>query len=630
MGEVPNVMVAATIESLRRHAPFDRMDAESLAFLVGRLKLAYFAKGEKITAPEYGLARTLYIIQRGRVRGESASEALPVRETVEYYVGESFPLAAVYGKRPTNYVFTAVEDTFCYETGADVIVELASRSPSFREFCDGRASAMLQQSNALLQAYYAQQSAGRQPMNVSLRDLVRRAPVSCAPGDSLRSALQAMQQAKVGSIVVVGEGGAPVGIFTERDLLNRTVAGGLDLAQAIETCMTPEPRCLPATASAAEAAVLMAGMGIRHVLVVEERRLLGVISERDLFALQRMSMRNIIDAIEIATNTQSFKQAAADIHKLAGNMIAQGVGAEQLTQLIATLNDKLGCRILEFEARRHELGGMSFCWIALGSEGRLEQTLSTDQDNGILFSNALPAAQARERLLPFARAVNEALDVCGFPLCKGNIMASNPEWCLSVEEWQQKFSNWIRNPQPQALLNSTVFYDFRALWGHEELARQLRTWLIAQVKDNQRFLRAMAQNALESRPPLGFFSGFVTSSKDGAPHTLDLKIHGTRPFVDAARIYALACGLEQTNTAARLRLSGEISGAPHEEIEAMVEAFQFILLFRLRHQHLEPGSGTAPNRINPDALNELDRRILKEAFRQARKLQDRLSLDYQL
>ena len=630
MTGAPQVVLDATVELLRRHAPFDRMDRESLLFLAGRLKLAYFAKGRRVAAPEHGIATALYVVQRGLVCSSEADGDTPGANTVEYSSGECFPLAAVIGRRPARHVYTAVKDSFCYEADVDTIEELARRSPSFQAFCNSRVSTLLQQSYAQLQAFYAEQSAGRQPMNAFLRELVRGMPLVCPPGESLRNALQGMWKVNVGSIVVVDGSGSPVGIFTERDLFRHTVAGGLDLERAIENYMTPAPKSLPASASAAEAAVLMAEMGIRHVLVEEGGRLLGVVSERALFALQRTSIRDIIHSIRAAADLPDLVRVATDIRAMAHNMIAQGMGAEHLARIIATLNDKLGCRVLELEALKHDLGELNFCWIALGSEGRLEQTLATDQDNGIIFTANGPPEQIRERLLPFAQAVNQALDQCGFPLCKGGIMAGNPQWCLSLDEWQARFGEWIRNPLPQALLHSSIFYDFRALWGDEDLANRLRAWLNAKVKGDQRFLRAMAQNALESRPPLGFFTGFVTSGGDGEPDTIDLKAQGARLFVDAARIYALAGGQDQTNTAMRLRLAGEAVRIPRAEMDAIVDAYHFILLLRLRHQHARPQNDVHANRIAPDGLNDLDRRILKEAFLQARKLQSRLSLDYQL
>lgn len=627
---IPKVIEAATLDLLRRHAPFDRMDQDSLAFLAGRLKLAYYAQGRVILEPRHGAVRTLYIIQRGLVRGDLSTQSLPQPGELEFGEGECFPLGAVAESRPTAYTYTAAEDTFCYETGAEVVAELMRRSPEFHAFHTQYANSLLQRSYEALQSDYAQLSVSQQPLHTSLRELIRRDPLSCAPGESLQSALQLMQRAKTGSIVVVSPDAVPLGIFTERDLLKRTAAGDLDLARPIGSYMTVAPRSLPATASGAEAAMLMVKWGIRHVLVVEEGRLAGVVAERDLFALSRLSMRAIADSIDVAQDFKDLKTAAAGMRRLERNMLAQGVGTENLTQLIATLNDKLTCRAIELQAAWHDLSGIDWCWIALGSEGRLEQTFATDQDNGIIFRDPRPAAEVRERLLPFAQAVNQILDACGFPLCKGNIMAGNPAWCLSQAEWQSKFSGWIRNPEPKALLNSSIFFDFRALWGNAALVEELRSWLNLETHDNQRFLRAMAANALESGPPLGMFRNIVTSGRGRQANTVDLKAQGSRPFVDAARIYALAAGLAQTNTPERLRASGTRLNVPPEEVEAMVDAFHFVLLLRLRHQHLASGDPGDINRIDPDSLNALDRRILKEAFRQARNAQTRLQLDFQL
>jgi CBS domain-containing protein len=337
-----------------------------------------------------------------------------------------------------------------------------------------------------------------------------------------------------------------------------------------------------------------------------------------------------VTAVDVAHDLDGLKAAAGEIRSLARSMLAQGVSAEALTGLVATLNDRLTERILALELARHDLSGIRVCWLALGSEGRHEQTFSTDQDNAILFESDSAPGEARARLLPFAKAVNAALDACGFPLCKGEIMASNPKWCLSAAEWRARFGDWIRNPVPDALLNANIFFDFRALWGDRRLAHELRQWLDGMAREDQRFLRIMAENALQSQPPLGFFGDFQTSGEGEARGTIDLKAQGTRVFTDAARIYALATGSEAQNTAARLRHGAHQVKGGADEVEALVEAFYFIRMLRLRHQHLEAEDGAGGNRINPRALNELDQRILKEAFRQGRKLQKRLALDYQL
>jgi CBS domain-containing protein len=338
----------------------------------------------------------------------------------------------------------------------------------------------------------------------------------------------------------------------------------------------------------------------------------------------------VVAVIEVAHDLESLRRAAAEIRALARGMLAQGVSAEPLTQLIATLNDRLAARILALEAARHDFGGIRCCWLALGSEGRHEQTFASDQDNAIVFDADGSADAARARLLPFADAVNATLDACGFPLCKGDIMARNPRWCLAAAEWRMRFGEWIRNPHPEALLNANIFFDFRPLWGEAALAADLRAWLSVVTRDDQRFLRMMAQNALESRPPLGFFGDVQTSGEGVEAGTIDLKTQGTRIFTDAGRIFALATGADVQNTAARLRHAGAVRRVATEETEAVVDAFYFLVLLRLRHEHLDSPDGPRRPRIDPRTLNELDRRILKEALRLATKVQQRLALDFQL
>ena len=460
-----------------------------------------------------------------------------------------------------------------------------------------------------------------------LGSLAARQPVACRAGTSLKDALEAMRRNKVGSIVITTAEGVPEGIFTERDLLRLAASGGFDAAAPIERFMTPDPFSLPASATAYDAALVMARHGIRHVLVVERGALKGVVSERALFSLQRRSMRHVIHAVELAHDLAGLKRAAAGILEFGHGLLAQGIAPEQLTRIIATLNDRLAERIVALEAARRDLSALRWCWLALGSEGRQEQTFSTDQDNAIVFE--VPAEQAedeaRARLLSFGRAVNETLDACGFPLCPGNIMAGNPECCLSSRGWRERFSGWVRNPVPEALLNASIFFDFRPIAGEFALADGLRDWLQDLVKGDERFLKTLALNALESEVPLGFFGNLVTGGEGIDAGTLDLKTQGTRVITDAARIYALACGVGATNTAARLRGAEEALGMANTEVEAIVEAFYHLLLLRLRTQ-LE--GGRSPNRIAPGKLNEFDRRILKESLRQARRLQQRLALDY--
>ncbi|HTY98313.1 MAG TPA: DUF294 nucleotidyltransferase-like domain-containing protein [Rhodocyclaceae bacterium] len=476
-------------------------------------------------------------------------------------------------------------------------------------------------------------TASRLTLHSQLAALIRRRPVTAAPEMSLREALQLMAEHRVGSIVVVEpESGHPLGIFTLHDLLHRVAARDWDLERPVMAVMSESGLLMLNWRSTVyQAALMMARHGIHHVLVVDAAdRLAGVVSQGDIYELQSGGGKAISGAIRGARDMDGLVAAADDIRRLATRMLAEGAAAEPLTQLISSLNDHLTGRAIELTLQEFPLPKASWCWLSFGSEGRFEQTLCTDQDNGLVF--AAPAGEAdalRQAFLPFAKAVNERLDACGFPLCKGNIMASNPELCLSAEEWQQKFFALLQSGNPQALLDATIYFDFRALYGAEDLAQDLRSWLSANVPGAPIFLRLMAANALSVAPPLGVIRDFAFEKSDAFPHSIDLKTFGSRLFVDAARVLALANEVGETGTAQRLRALAERGKLGRDDIDAIVDGFFFIQQLRLRGQQAGTPMGAA-NRVDPDELNELDRLILKEACKQAKKLQTRLQLEFRL
>lgn len=473
----------------------------------------------------------------------------------------------------------------------------------------------------------------RPTLHSQLAALIRRQPVTATPETSLREAVLAMSEQRVGSIIVVEpESGKPLGIFTLRDLLHKVAAKSCDLDQMVMSVMSASNLLmLNWRATVYQAALVMARHGVHHVIVVDAAgKLVGVVSQEDIYELQSGGGKAISGAIRSARDLDGLIAAAQDIRRLASRMLAEGTRAEALTELISSLNDHLTVRLIELTAAEFELPQVPWAWLAFGSEGRFEQTLSTDQDNGLVFAVSAEAVEAtRQAFLPFAAEVNRRLDACGFPLCKGKVMASNPELCLSLDEWKGRFGAWLRSNSPQALLNATIYFDFRPLYGEESLAEDLRAWLRSHVPAASLFLRFMAENALAVKPPLGLLRDFAFDDHAEFPHTIDLKAYGTRLFVDAARILALANGIDETGTPARLRRAAELGKLGRDDVGAIIDGFHFLQQLRLRVQQEGTPKGLA-NRIDPDELNELDRFVLKEALKQAKKLQGRIQMDYRL
>lgn len=460
------------------------------------------------------------------------------------------------------------------------------------------------------------------------------APITTGPDTSIRESLRAMSAAKVGSMVITDPTGQPIGIFTLKDLMNRVALRGQSYDAPIAQVMTPDPVTVSRSSFAFEAAVRMAERGIKHLCVTEGGRLIGVVSEHDLFRMHRMGLAALSSAISAAPDVPALAARGHEIHDLVGKMIARGIKVDQITRIIATLNDRITRRVIEIA--RAELSPdpeIAFTWLAFGSEGREEQTLKTDQDNGILFvaPDGMTDAAARTALLPIAHAINTALDACGFPLCTGGIMAGNPDCCLSATEWRARFAHWIDHGAPEHLLRAAIFFDFRAIDGAEAPVDALRDRLSALTTANSRFQRQMAAAAFRNVPPLGRFGGFRLRRTGRDAGTLDLKFAGVTPFVDAARILAVAQGVPQTNTVARLREAGRRRGIDPADLDAWIDAYDYIRLLRMRINEDQARAGSAlTNLIAPRTLNTLDRKILCEAFREAQILQRKIALDYQL
>ncbi|WP_457978412.1 DUF294 nucleotidyltransferase-like domain-containing protein [Ectopseudomonas composti] len=625
--------IHGTMEFLQKFPPFNQMDTAHLAFLVEHCQLRFYAEGDSIIKPSDGPVEHFYIVKQGRVHGERPHSARRGTETTfEITAGECFPLAALIGERATRTEHLAAEDTFCLLLAKHAFIKLFAVSNPLRDFALRGVSSLLDQVNQQVQLRAVETLGAQYSLDTRLGELAMRQPIGCAPDTPVRDAVRLMHEQHVGSIVVLDPADKPLGIFTLRDL-RRVVADGIDLAQPIDNLMTRNPFHLAPDASAFDAAIAMTERHIAHVCLVEHEKLCGVISERDLFSLQRVDLVHLARTIRHAGKVETLAGLRSDIRLLVDRMLAHGASSTQITHIVTLLNDHTVSRVIELTLEQMGDPGIPFTWLCFGSEGRREQTLHTDQDNGILFEaeSASEANAIRERLLPIAREINQRLAQCGFTLCKGNIMAGNPELCLSRQEWSRRFAGFVLEATPENLLGSSIYFDLRTIWGPDEGCEQLREELLGRVASNSLFQKMLAENALRQRPPVGRFRDFVVARSGADKDTLDLKVQGLTPFVDGARLLALANGIGAVGTLERLRalitkgVIDALDGAAYEE------AYHFIQQTRMQQHQLQARDELPySNRVDPDHLNHLDRRILRESFRQAQRLQSSLAMRYQL
>ena len=295
-------LVGASTDFLKRFSPFDQMETEALDYLSERVLLGYFSKGATILSAEMGQPRYFYIIQRGKVQAsQSGDVALTEYASMTLGPGECFPIGAISAGRPSTNTYMALEDSFCFQLPADDFITLMRISPVFQVFCTQYIASLLSQSRQQLQNTFSQRAAEQQTMTTPLSELIKRDPISVTPETSTRNALEKMDELHIGCMVVADADARPVGILTQGDLLSRIVLPAFDLNRPISDVMTPSPQVLPMTATAYDAALEMATHARRHLLVVDsDDKLRGVVSERDLFSLQRIGLRQIRASIESA------------------------------------------------------------------------------------------------------------------------------------------------------------------------------------------------------------------------------------------------------------------------------------------------------------------------------------------
>jgi CBS domain-containing protein len=615
---------------LMRRAPFAQMAPAHVQRFIAEASQGYYAPDELVLSPAMGPVSSLLLVREGSVTGRRGlADMAGSAASFEYAAGDLFPVGAALAGRDVTATYTANVDTFCLLLPVAAMHALAAESAPFADFLNHRVQQFLALSRRAVQAAWSSQTLAEQSLEAPLATLQRKTPLACPAATPLAEALALMHERRVGSVMVVDAAGAPQGILTRHDILGRVTLPQRALSTAIGEVMSAPIHVLDSARTLQDAALLMSRHGIRHVPVTEDGRLVNIVSERDLFALQRLSLKQVSTQIRAARDLTGLQLGAVQIRRFARNLLGQGVQARQLTELISHLNDVLVERLVQLVAARHRLDLSRACWLAFGSEGRGEQTVATDQDNGLVFASDDPAAD-RPAWLAFAREVNEGLDLCGYPLCKGNIMAGNPACCLSPAEWRQRFADWIERGAPQDLLDASIYFDLRPVVGQAALAEPLRAFIRVEAARVPRFLKQMADNALTRRPPLNWRGGLDTQTVDGR-EILDLKLQGTAIYVEAARLFALAHGLDQLGTRPRLEAAARCMNVPAQEGEAWASGFDFLQMLRLQVQSGDAADPAAanPNLIDVGSLNDIDARVLKECVRVARQLQQRIALDWQ-
>jgi PAS domain S-box-containing protein len=480
--------------------------------------------------------------------------------------------------------------------------------------------------DALIAEFDAQRAATLRPIG----DIA--VPASLVPMSlPVTEAAKQLSKAPARTLLLTGDDDNAVGIVTHADLLRRVVVEGLDPDAPVYQVMTAPLRHLPADTPLVRAVDVMLAQGVGHLAISRaDGGMAGVLGWREAIPHLRYSGEALVAIAQQAEDVDLLAACREKIPVMQRASLRVDLGACTIMRLGTESYDAILRRIIDLTLAELGPPPRAFAFLVIGSQGRFEQTLSTDQDNALIFAdsrNETPA-QAREWFLRFARKVTADFNRCGVPLCNGEAMASNPKWCLSASEWQQTFHAWIDAPEPQDLIDVNIFFDFRCLTGDQDLVDQLRQQIFQRASGNDIFFYQLAHSTLEYKTPVGLFGNLRTEKGGEHSDTFNVK-DVLLQIVNFARIYALRHRVPAVGTRERLDALQQQEVLSPETTQILLQAFGFLQDLRLRHQDRRLRNHEAPdNHVDPSHLSELDLATLKHIFSHIGHLQSRIRYDF--
>lgn len=611
--------------------------------IVSRTEIAFYPKGDTLILMGEKSGGNLFVIQTGCARvtitDESNKEILiDIRGE-----GEFFGALSLLKGHEALFNVCVEEDLIAFLIPVDVIKSILNVNDGFKRYFDSalaRNFKAVRESSDHKRSLYTPENKLDIDMFLTgkrVSELMAGDVLACGLETTAQQAARKMKQRRIGSIVVMDDTGRPTGIVTDADLRSKILADGLSLKTPVNEIMSAPVCTISPKAYTFDALLEMSRFRLSHLVVVENERAVGIICEQDFQIEIGSSPVGMIEDIEKSTSVSGLVGLRPKIDRVLEMAMRRSGSVRPMVSLFAELNERVAKRFIhiiekEMTSEGHGYPPVAYCWLAMGSEGRQEQTLLTDQDNALMYEDVPDEEDEHVKnwFLRLSRRVVDALERYGIPRCTGGIMAGNPQWCMRAGDWERKFKEWIYNPTPFALRMATIFFDFRGIAGKLEDAAGLRLKLNEMTKGNKYFIRQLAINALTNKPPLGFLRQFVVEKSGEHKNELNLKLKGLAPVVDAARVLALEQGITTTNTMERFEAITDEGILKPEFLSEVDDAYDFINFIRISYHLRSRSRGDFMNNfIDPARLNNIQRKWLKESFAIVSQLQDALSVRYQ-
>ncbi|NMP33108.1 cyclic nucleotide-binding/CBS domain-containing protein [Thalassotalea sp. M1531] len=594
-------------------APFEELPEQTIVKLVSKIDICYLKQGQQLP-PAQIEEGCFYIVRKGAL-----SYVNQLQELIGKYGEGDICTVFCYPEKYADIQVVCDEDCLLYAVNKQQLLGCLIEYPVIISFFEQSAEERLKAKVSQIQDDAVVNSS---LTNTAIDQLYQTPAATIDQGASISETAQKMTELGYSCLVVIDEDKNVKGIVTDKDFRRRCIAQGITPDNAISEIMTPDITMLDVRNTAFDALITMTSLHIHHLPITDQGRLAGMLTITDLMHYEGQNAINLTSLIHKATDVDELAEISKLIPKLQVKMARLGTPAEQAGKSISAITMAFTIRLIELAEILYGKAPVPFAWVAAGSQARQEQMAQSDQDNALIIDNSLQPEQAPwfERLAQF---VCDGLAQCGFIYCPGDVMATNPKWRQNEDTWHHYFSQWIENPEPKALMHCSIFFDLTTIYGDKNLLNRVQARMLMRTQGASLFIAHMSKNALQHKPPLGFFRDFVLVSDGNNKKAMDLKHNGIAPIVDLARIYALQEGITSVNTIERLKQASGTRSLSKSSGANLIDAFEFLTTLRLNHQANQLQEGVkADNFLAPKEISRLEREHLKDAFKVVKTLQE--------
>jgi len=604
-------------DHLAQFAPFDSLSDDLLDTVAASVEIRYFQAGTELLVKDQPI-EALWYVRSGAVEMYLRNGRLFNR----LGEGDIFGYSDLLRNRRVRYPVRAIEDTLIYFIPAEVFEEVCDQDDEFAEFVDTGGQR--------LKTTVEQQRHDSDMMTTRVRKLLGRPAEMIEAGVTLQEAAQRMRDANTTCVLVIepaenaspytfidrdGQGWRLCGILTDRDFCTRVLAEGVTPQAPATDAMSRQLVVVQSDETVYEAMLSMLRNQVHHLPVLHRRQPIGVLHLSDIVRYETHSSLFLVNNIFLQNEVDQLAHLSEEVRTAFARMVADGANSEMVGRALATVGRSFAHRLIELAEAELGPPPVPYCFMVLGSMARDEPTITADQDNALVLDDRFDPEQHDAYFEALAKFVSDGLAACGYPYCKGDVMATNPRWRQPLQVWKRYFTEWMDAPNPERLLHSSIFFDLAAVHGEEPLVEALQDLIAERAPQRPFFLAAMARNALGRTPPLGFFRTFVMEQDGKHRKSINLKRRGTAPLADLVRVHALACGSKAQNTFARLDDIAKTRLLADGVNERLRYAFEFLSMVRIRHQAHDIEQGEEPdNNIEPENIDSRERHHLKDAF----------------